>query len=606
MGRGGRRRSSSGNEETDCPWEMPAVPQRPHQLPYSPIISKKGVDLYVLRMNREVNRQQMQRGLFRLLQQHVLIHHLSVEVDLFGSVNGHLVVPTRADIREVVKRFHRMNFYGRMLEFSESDPNAPIPVGYKKAVIRIFEEKKKTRLLLAELMRIFEEMYDLVLTAVDVMKMGDIVERYADAGTQMIRLLPAARVLRANLASLGCLEVLQLVQCTKECCRNSQVGHCSRYSSFKPMTCYRISIRDFAPRVRQLLRMHDGTMILSSFTVCYETHFGRLEEDETDGILLEQLLSSVHEVEFQQLPYQSRRIVLRSWTEMDEQQRFAGEREYPRFHDEIFHMLTLQRGCVLPFSEFVQTYRMVYDKTCRVADFGCTRLIDLMGLFSTTMHVLGTGNHRILTLTHNAQKRRFNNVLQQIRDQTGFHDSITAENFEAFFKFTFKEDFQPTEFGVCFVRDLLPVPQQPVIGQLVQVLRKSIPELLNVNQSSNQPAASISSVAGKSGVRTPHHETSPPRASAPLHDTVLAWASLADPHQGAIDEPHSSPASSGVDWEAPSDMSSGEALTAADTSISSAVASSVFPEVATGVCRPVAESPLLRGVISPRLALRFY
>ena len=100
---------------------------------------------------------------------------------------------------------------------------------YRKAVIQMFEERKKTRFLLAELMRLFEEQwvwrhleiiffyhflfwmkylpfstwrFDQTLTLVEIMKMADIVERYAEGGTQMIRLLPAARAFRANLASV--------------------------------------------------------------------------------------------------------------------------------------------------------------------------------------------------------------------------------------------------------------------------------------------------------------------------------------------------------------------------------------------------------------------
>ena len=81
-------------------------------------------------------------------------------------------------------------------------------------------------------------------------------------------------------------------------------------------------------------------------------------------------------------------------------------------------------------------------------------------LFYFISQVVGSGIHRTLTLTHQAQKRRFQAVLRQIRDQCGI-PSITASNFDVLYKFTFKVPFIPTDFGVCYMEDLFGVARVP-------------------------------------------------------------------------------------------------------------------------------------------------
>lgn len=68
------RRSRINSEPKEIDWELPEAPTRPHQVPYSPNWDqKKGVSAYILRMNRDVNRMHLQKGLFRLLKDHVLV-----------------------------------------------------------------------------------------------------------------------------------------------------------------------------------------------------------------------------------------------------------------------------------------------------------------------------------------------------------------------------------------------------------------------------------------------------------------------------------------------------------------------------------------------------
>ena len=90
MGRGGRGRNghvATGVKDEDL-WDMPEIPDRPHQLPYSPVIAKRGVDVFILRMNRDVGRLQLQRGLFRMIKEHALVRTLDLACGGFADFNG--------------------------------------------------------------------------------------------------------------------------------------------------------------------------------------------------------------------------------------------------------------------------------------------------------------------------------------------------------------------------------------------------------------------------------------------------------------------------------------------------------------------------------------
>ncbi|XP_055334791.1 meiosis regulator and mRNA stability factor 1-like isoform X2 [Paramacrobiotus metropolitanus] len=447
-------RGNPAADAEDGLWDQPEAPSRPHQLPYSPAWEKKrGVDLYILRMNREVNRFVLQRGLFRLFKEHILIMHLSVDADLFGNIYGHLVLLNHADMRAIVKRFHKTTFYGKSIEFSEVSPVIPVPLAYKRAVIGIFQEQKRSHLLLAELIGLFEEKYDQPMGISDLLKMPDIVERFAAGDIQMVRLLPYSLVWQTNLARQGCLDTLPLAQCSKDC--GNQRGYLARISGTKSLTCYRVSLRVFIPQVLQLLDYHDNCMNLNTFIPCYEAMFGHLPEDDEHGVFLDHLLTAVPGVSIVQQPFRSRQLIL------DHVNAAVANSFSPnlnQFHREVLDMLMVHHRATVPFGEFVQTYRVHYGKMCRVADFGCTRLAELLLLFSSDIQILGIGNSRMITLTHEAQMQRFQRILKHVKLTCGIQ-RIDARNFILLYQFVCKKVFCAADFGICYLEDLLePMP----------------------------------------------------------------------------------------------------------------------------------------------------
>lgn len=120
------------------------------------------------------------------------------------------------------------------------------------------------------------------------------------------------------------------------------------------------------------------------------------------------------------------------------------------FSRELVDLLKTAPHCQLPFNRFIPAYHHHFGRQCRVADYGFTKLIDLLEALAHTVQVraflgnfrrldvqarsssvqpplmpihanscqfaqvMGDGNKRVVTLSHRAQVRRFTSDLLRV------------------------------------------------------------------------------------------------------------------------------------------------------------------------------------------------
>ena len=68
----------------------------------------------------------------------------------------------------------------------------------------------------------------------------------------------------------------------------------------------------------------------------------------------------------------------------------------------------------MSFNKFIPSYHHHFGRQCRVADYGFTKLIELLEALSHTVQVMGEGAKRVITLSHRAQIRRFTSDLLRV------------------------------------------------------------------------------------------------------------------------------------------------------------------------------------------------
>lgn len=84
------------------------------------------------------------------------------------------------------------------------------------------------------------------------------------------------------------------------------------------------------------------------------------------------------------------------------------------FSRELVDLLKTAPHCQLSFNRFIPAYHHHFGRQCRVADYGFTKLIDLLEALTHTVQVMGEGNKRTVTLSHRAQIRRFTSDLLRV------------------------------------------------------------------------------------------------------------------------------------------------------------------------------------------------
>lgn len=81
---------------------------------------------------------------------------------------------------------------------------------------------------------------------------------------------------------------------------------------------------------------------------------------------------------------------------------------------EVVELIKIQPNCELLLSKFIHTYQSQFRKQCRVADYGFSRLQDVIDGLKGVVHVVGAGLLRTVMLTHNIQVRRFTHELLRL------------------------------------------------------------------------------------------------------------------------------------------------------------------------------------------------
>ena len=144
--------------------------------------------------------------------------------------------------------------------------------------------------------------------------------------------------------------------------------------------------------IHSLLQSHGGSIPLASIPRCYAVEIGPLNISEERGVPLEHLISCVKGVGIVSVAGHKRL----QWAGKNEQ---CQENEplhslnpslLPQMSllcRELVDLLKMAPQCRIPFSKFIPAYHHHFGRQCRVADYGYTRLIDLLEALSHVVQV---------------------------------------------------------------------------------------------------------------------------------------------------------------------------------------------------------------------------
>ncbi|XP_047513906.1 meiosis regulator and mRNA stability factor 1 isoform X2 [Pieris napi] len=216
--------------------------------------------------------------------------------------------------------------------------------------------------------------------------------------------------------------------------------------------------------IRMLMEGHNGILPLLSFVECYESMFPPLVCDPRYGVPLELLLRSIPCVAVKDSP--SRHL---AWAEPPvlpppfdscDISRVRGrtapalEPMLALIEKELLDLLRAQPKCSIQFSKLIPAFHHHFGRQCRVADYGFTKLPDLLAALNKSIVVLGSGSYRIITISASAQSRRWtSDVLKILNSHLG--QAIYVHNFAQYYQAVISRPFSPVDYGVCTFDELL-------------------------------------------------------------------------------------------------------------------------------------------------------
>lgn len=185
----------------------------------------------------------------------------------------------------------------------------------------------------------------------------------------------------------------------KPCKSNSGKGWAELEISALPNVF--VPLREFTVRVYSLIKSHNNYLLLASFCDCYEAEFGSLlDVGEEDGVPLEHMVTCVPGIELVQNTGTAVKYLTTSdnafinnggvgfeeWRNDSSSGDNAGKcgsssslsHNVALFSRELVDLLKTFPRCMMSFNRFIPSYHHHFGRQCRVADYGYTKLIDLL------------------------------------------------------------------------------------------------------------------------------------------------------------------------------------------------------------------------------------
>ncbi|VVC29950.1 OST-HTH/LOTUS domain,NYN domain, limkain-b1-type,Marf1, conserved domain,PIN domain-like,Marf1, RNA [Cinara cedri] len=442
------------------------------------------VDLHVTNLDQNIDSVEMKNLLFNTFREHVMVLHVSVFYQSDGNFAAAVRVSSQQDAQYAISKLHRrkIGFKRIMIAYAHSGyPQNPTLL--RSQIAYILMEVPGQRLPLFKFREMFENRYMTSVSVSDLYKMKDVCLITEEPNHRIISLNPEHR----NTPS----PLLQPSMPMSHLDKSDAISYCPTHAKItKPtddkgwaelempsLPNVKVSLNEFSTRLHSLLSTHNNYLILATICDCYEATFNEPIYIDENGVPLEHIVTAVHGIELLQscsagIKYLTTssasdigNMSTRSSTqESDTKSEVSAgglksispplANNLALLSRELVDLLKTCTHCTMSFNRFIPAYHHHFGRQCRVADYGFTKLIDLLEALPNIVQVFGEGNKRFMTLAHRAQMRRFTSDLLRVLKSVASKQVPIAE-FSTLFEKTLGRPFDPVDYGLCSLEDLL-------------------------------------------------------------------------------------------------------------------------------------------------------
>ncbi|XP_064600287.1 meiosis regulator and mRNA stability factor 1-like isoform X2 [Liolophura sinensis] len=458
------------------PIRYPTPPPRPSSAPTVDNTSSSyytdangPVELAVSNLDYNITAKEWRKILFTTFHPQVKVLNVYVKTQPDNTSIGMVKVPSVEEARFAISQFHRKKIgYKRIHVALKNEDSQQTATNIRAEATALLMEAKGHVLPLFKFIELFDKRYHRSISVCELYKMKDIIDIREQGGAgRMVYLLEDVRSTPSpqDNADMEIQEILEVPVCLIHCPEGStgyvEALNCTMLPNVN------IQMKTFAAQVHTMLQSHEGNMALMSFVACYEAEFSPLDPCEDGGVPLEHLISCVPGTQIvmsktgvKKVQWMENKPILPNGilTDLPDVLRASSSplltQQMSQISREIVDLLKHHPQCRMPFSKFIPAYHHHFGRQCRVADYGYTKLYELFDALPHVLQVMGTGDRRILTLSHRAQVRRFTTDLLRILKAHSAKQIQLSDLAECYEKVIGKP-LDICEYGMCCPEDLL-------------------------------------------------------------------------------------------------------------------------------------------------------
>ncbi|KZC11840.1 Meiosis arrest female protein 1 [Dufourea novaeangliae] len=333
----------------------------------------------------------------------------------------HVMVPSLSDAQYAISQLHRRKVGYKRILIAYAHSGRASPQVVRAQIVMLLQEVPGHKLPLFKFREMYESRFLISISVSELYKMKDVCIVTEDPGGRMVSLNPDHRNTPSPCFNTTTQEEqVELPYCTIHTLKPwSDKGWAEQKVASLPNV--KISLKVLDPRIHQLLSTHNGSLPLPSLPNCYEAEFKEKLQVAETGVPLEHLVSCLSCVELKQGIGSVKYLI------------WAGNKTHDNNHEAYHHH---------------------FGRQCRVADYGFTKLIDLLEALTHTVQVMGEGNNRVVTLSHRAQVRRFTSDLLRVLKSKA-SKQVALSEFPSVYARVIAKPWDIVDYGVCEIEDIL-------------------------------------------------------------------------------------------------------------------------------------------------------
>ncbi|XP_033320589.1 meiosis regulator and mRNA stability factor 1 isoform X3 [Bombus bifarius] len=418
------------------------------------------IELQVTNLDQSINPKKMRHMLVSIFMEHVMVLNVSIFTQSDGNFAASVKVPSLSDAQYAISQLHRRKVGYKRILISYAHSGRASPQVVRAQIVMLLQEVPGHKLPLFKFREMYESRFMISISVSELYKMKDVCIITEDPGGRMVSLNPDHRNTPSPcFNNTNQEEQVELPYCTIHTLKPwSDKGWAEQKVASLPNV--KISLKVLDPRIHQLLTTHNGSLPLPSLPNCYEAEFKEKLQVVENGVPLEHLVSCLSCVELKQ-GIGSVKYLIWTGNKIHENNQEENKcvtsplaNQLALFSRELVDLLKTAPHCQLPFNRFIPAYHHHFGRQCRVADYGFTKLIDLLEALTHTVQVMGEGNNRVVTLSHRAQVRRFTSDLLRVLKSKA-SKQVALSEFPSVYARVIAKPWDIVDYGVCEIEDIL-------------------------------------------------------------------------------------------------------------------------------------------------------